>query len=510
MRGNSVAMDPDASLSPSCPSWQSPLVPLLAIVLAALIVATFFIGMSWRAVYVHLSSDEMMNIYWYWEPGAWRVIWANLLFWRKLMRPMGGLYYLPLFHLFGFNPWPYTVVRLTLLLVDSLLLLRLAARLTGSLPAAMLAVLLVVYHPDLASLTHNGSFIYDVLCAAFYFGALLYYIHCRDSGRRLTVRQGCAFLALYICALDSKEMAVSLPVVICAYELLEASRGAANIGGMRRRFLAHGWPVAGAVIITAVYIVFKTYGSNGVAQIEAYRPVFSWKRFCESNQRFLNAIFYTRLFRTSSVLAAWSLILYLGLRNPDRRLLLLLVWVVVTPLPLAFIPPHGSGCIYIVIAGWGMIAAMACETLARRIAREPALARLPERAVVTCILAAALLYYVDRTASLHSRAVSGYFHNGEKTWNQIEQVRAFPLHPPHGSRIALLNDPFPEGWDELFIVKLGWNDRSLQVFLQNQQHLAASELDRMDLVFDFPNGRLTRINVPAEGRATRLPHSAHD
>jgi hypothetical protein len=136
---------------------------------------------------------------------------------------------------------------------------------------------------------------------------------------------------------------------------------------------------------------------------------------------------------------------------------------------------------------------MACEALTRRIAREPAFAALPERAVVTCLLAIALFYYVDRNALIHSQAVRGYFHNGEKTWNQIEHVRALPFRPPHGSRIALLNDPFPEGWDEMFIVKLWWNDHSLQVFLQNQQHLPASELDRMDFIFDFPNGRLTQI-----------------
>jgi len=33
---------------------------------------------------------------------------------------MASLYYLPLFHMFGFNPRPYTVVRLALLLLDSL------------------------------------------------------------------------------------------------------------------------------------------------------------------------------------------------------------------------------------------------------------------------------------------------------------------------------------------------------------------------------------------------------
>ncbi len=147
------------------------------------------------AVYVHFSSDEMMNVYRYWELRAWKVIWADVLFWRKTIRPMASLYYLPLFHMFDLNPWPYTVESLALVLLDSLLLVRLAARIIGSLSATTLVVLVIAYHPDLASLTHNGSFIYDLLCAAFYFGAFVYYLRCRDSGFRLTLCQSCAFLA---------------------------------------------------------------------------------------------------------------------------------------------------------------------------------------------------------------------------------------------------------------------------------------------------------------------------
>ncbi len=41
---------------------------------AASTVAILFLHVSWRAVYVHFSSDEMMNIHWYWQPGAWKVL----------------------------------------------------------------------------------------------------------------------------------------------------------------------------------------------------------------------------------------------------------------------------------------------------------------------------------------------------------------------------------------------------------------------------------------------------
>jgi len=461
-------------------------------VVAVMTVAIFFLRVSWRAIYVHLSSDEMMNIYWYWEPGAWKVVLANVLLWRKIIRPMGGLYYLPLFHTFDFNPWPYTVVRLAMLLFVSLLLVWLAARLTGSLIAATVAVMVVAYHPALVCLTHNGSFIYDILCAGFFFGALLYYLRCRDSDHRLNLGQSGAFLALYICALNSKEMAVSLPVVVCAYEGLEASRGTRDAATIARRFLKHVWPLAAAVVITALFIAFNAYGPDGLAQIEVYRPVFSWTRFAESSQGFLNTIFCTTRFRTWSVLALWAVLLYLGIHKRNRRLLLLLVWVVATPLPLNFIPPHGIGCIYIPLVGWSMIVAAAGEAIARRIAREPVFAWLPEGAAVVLILAVALFYYTSAAALRHNKMASEFFRNGEKTWNVIEQFQNLPFHPPHGSRIAFINDPFPEGWDTLFIAKLWWKDRSLQVFLQNQQHLPASELARMDYVFDFPQGRLTR------------------
>jgi hypothetical protein len=460
---------------------------------AALAVAVFFISSSWRAVNVHFSSDEMMNIYWYWEPGVWKVTWANILFWHRIIRPMGGVYYLPLFHLFGLNPWPYTVVRLVLLILVSLLLLRLAKRLTGSLSAATFAVMVVTYHPELVSLTHNGSFIYDILCAGFYFGALLYYLRCRDWSRSLTLRQTSTFLLLYICGLDSKEMAVSLPVIVCAYEALDASRATRHITTIAKRFAVHVWPLAAAVVVTYAFITLKTYGPGGLAEIEVYRPVLTWTRFAESSQRFLNTIFCTTLFRTWSVLAVWALLLYAGLRKHSRGLLLLLVWVVATPLPLNFIPPHGSGCIYIPLAGWGIIVAAACECIARRIAREPFFAWLPERATVVCLLAAALWYYTSVTAPRHYAHALACLHNGEKTWNVIEQFRALPFRPPHGSRIAFINDPFPEGWDTLFIAKLWWEDRTLQVSLQNQQHLPASELARMDYLFEFDKEYLIRM-----------------
>jgi len=63
------------------------------------------------------------------------------------------------------------------------------------------------------------------------------------------------------------------------------------------------------------------------------------------------------------------------------------------------------------------------------------------------------------------------------------------------SDVAFLNDPF-DGWDMLFIAELWFRDRSLRFHLQRKVPLSAEELSRMT-VFDFQNGRLVQVSVPA-------------
>src|SRR5947199_2496771 len=100
--------------------------------------------------------------------------------------------------------------------------------------------------------------------------------------------------------------------------------------------------------MTLVFIVGKLVGPGSLTEFEAYRPVFTWVRFSESSVRFMNAIFYTRAFTIQRVIAAWMVLFYLAVRNRDRRLMLLWVWVIVTPLPVALLPDRGGGCLYIV------------------------------------------------------------------------------------------------------------------------------------------------------------------
>src|SRR5579863_8134293 len=218
-------------------------------ILGALLLLIFFIVFHVGALHAYFGDDETMNLYGYWSPPLGKVALANVLFWSNFVRPMGAIYYLPLYGIFGLNPVPFTIVRIAVLLVNTVLFYYLAVWLLRSRWMALLAAFPVAYHAGMGSLAYKGAFIYDVLCGGFYFAALLYYVRYRRTNGLLGMRPVCIFLALYLCALNSKEMAVSLPVIVLAYEVFSET------GGLNRFAVPL---IAG--VLTFVYIVGKTHG----------------------------------------------------------------------------------------------------------------------------------------------------------------------------------------------------------------------------------------------------------
>jgi len=135
------------------------------------------------------STDEMMNMYFYWQPGMLKCLWANVCFWTGFYRPGGALYYLPLYHFFLLNPEPYRIVQVCVVAASIPIVYWLSRLLTTSRLIAFLAAIIVCYHADLANVVFRGAYIYDALCGLFYFAALSYYIQIRETGNYLRVIQ---------------------------------------------------------------------------------------------------------------------------------------------------------------------------------------------------------------------------------------------------------------------------------------------------------------------------------
>jgi hypothetical protein len=156
------------------------------------------------------------------------------------------------------------------------------------------------------------------------------------------------------------------------------------------------------------------------------------------------------------------------------------VWVVVTPLPIAFLPARGGAMLYIPAAGWALLTAMGLRALARPVS---------QKALPVVLVSLAVLYAVQ-TRKLEREQVAATLASGGELKRFIGALNGLGFRPPGRSRIVFLNDPFPDGYTTEFAAYLDWNDHSLDISLQRQVHLPPDGIAGMDYIFDFVDERL--------------------
>jgi hypothetical protein len=509
-------------------------------VLCVLVLIAYFIHFAVPSLAGGFSEDEMMNIYGYWRPGALEWLWANICFWKGIGRPAGALYYLPLYHFFALNPQPYRIAQVSILAASIPMVYYLARLLASCRSVAFLAVLALCYHAQLANLVFIGSFIYDVLCGFFYFAALTYYIHIREKGLSLRPMQWVGFLALYVCALNSKEMAVTLPVIILVYELLKYYHDSQR-QELLRWILHDASPALTAGLITAIYCYNKIYGPKSwiVAGLEAYVPHYSWHRFTESNAHFLNELFYHLVpIDAGMVLATWALVFLYAFMRRDRMLQLMAFWIVITPLPLAFIPPRGGACLYLLLFGWAMILAKIVADLITLLSKSFILVRqgmgidatrgtIIEFAAINHGRGGAIGAVIGTAAGkmfapifrtfapilvAFALAIFTQWENqafrirtllsvGQKTSHIIQAFRSLDLHPAPGSMILLRprNRFYQNGYYPAFVASLVWNDHSLKIYIDDQNRLTEQQIAKMNYIISFNEFQGELIPTPESG-----------
>jgi hypothetical protein len=191
---------------------------------------------------------------------------------------------------------------------------------------------------------------------------------------------------------------------------------------------------------------------------------------------------------TSDELRPTPLAVRWGLRKFDPRWLFLLIWVVITPLPIAFLPDRGRATLYIVAGGWAMLAALSARSVLRFMARQP-VAGLPRRAIMAAGLGACIAVYWHETLRADSKTVPRYLNNGAEQRQAIAQIQALGIRPMPHSIVVFLNDPFPEYYDTMFIAALVWKDPTIKIWLQNRSHLPEAELAKANYTIDYGNGR---------------------
>jgi hypothetical protein len=458
--------------------WQTPII--------AAAVVIYCVAMSWERVTTYFAADDMMNLGNYFRLGPWAALESQLLLWKGYYRPMGAAFYLPLYYWFGLNPAPFQIAIVALLALNSLLLFRLAVALGASELAAGLAALVAAYHAGLTSLQYNPDMIYDVLCFSFFVGGLLFYARIRGQGRRLRWHETAVFLLLYLCALNSKEMALTMPLVLAAYEWCY---------GKDNRSLTVA-ALTGAMAAASLY--GKKFGVEPLLDKAAYQPIFSlpgFMAFQKGSLHDLLGLSGTPDWR--GVLIVWAVATYLAWRRNQPLLRFSWAYMLVTPLPIAFLAGRLQGDLYIPLAGWAIFSSVILVDLAQAgatfLAKEPLFRRLGRNGAFTLIIACGVLLWIDRMRYLKATEVKpAAAVQGTITARVIGQLRELNPRVPPRSQVVFLNDPFTD-WDMTFIGMLWFGDRSIHIYNQRTEHLSAGELERMDHVFDFREGKLVQL-----------------
>jgi hypothetical protein len=308
-----------------------------------LVVAAYGVVLGWTGLSLRFVPDDMMNLYDPWTSGMWRTLWNNIAFWNLSIRPAGGLYYLSGFRLFEFNPLPYRIVALVLVVINGYVSCLLAEQLTKSRQIGFLTGMLACAHGAMATIFFADDVIYDILAYFFSLVTLFWYVRIRERGASPDLLQSVALIILCVEAFDSKEASVVMPGFVLAYEVIFHGIPRATKWLMREGRL----PMV-LVLLSLVYAVAKLNPANPMAGVESYRVHISLARYVENNNHYLNELSYTRFFNGSMKLAIlYVLVVLIGFglkRSPAVRWTCF--YVLTVTLPISMISKRGGSCLY--------------------------------------------------------------------------------------------------------------------------------------------------------------------
>jgi hypothetical protein len=243
----------------------------------------------------------------------------------------------------------------------------------------------------------------------------------------------------------------------------------------------------------------------------------------------------------------------------DRTVQLMAFWIVITPLPLAFVTPRGGARLYILLFGGAMIFAKLAWDVITLVSKVPALlardvdvdvfAGLPiaggptdreqsKTQAATAALTRKRFPFAFRTLATVLAACGlaiftgwenqrlgvnrAFVNSGEKTLHVVQAISSLNLHPSPGSTILLrpekhfLQDGFYPGFFASFapndllreliekaspeywrcVALLVFGDRSLQIQVEGQNRLTEEQIAKLNYVISFDEFQATIVRGP--------------
>jgi dolichyl-phosphate-mannose-protein mannosyltransferase len=463
---------------------------ILLKVLTPLFIGAYFLWLARDAFHSYFSPDACMTLYQSWEDSLLK---ANILFFLHVppFRPMTCAWFRLIFTFAGFNPLAFHVASLAVLSANIWLTYCVTKRLTGSRETGALAALLISYHGRFMPLYFDTGHSYDVTCYFFYFLTFQFYIWIRSHGRVLRWRELGILSVLYVCALNCKEMATTLPVSLLLYEWLYHGLPLRSPGRLWKWATSYGRPVLITSLLTLAFMFGRATG-GGLLSSPLFQPVFSWDRFMSTSRAFLTELFSQRsTVPTAVVLVTWIGLYFIAWATRSRTLKFAWLFIMLSVIPVAFIPTRGAGRYYISYFGWVLYAATALSDGSRWYLRKlPHLQHFANsRPVLLFLSVSAFMYWVNTRSSWSE--VWNVSREGEQYRSIVQQLHQLRPTMRPGSRVLFLDDPLDDPWQMMFLVKLSYGDRAMEVDRVKlmQQRPSASEIASYDYVFDYVLGR---------------------
>ena len=292
-------------------------------------------------------------------------------------------------------------------------------------------------------------------------------------------------------------------MIVLIYEFLK-SHGWADWKAFLRWIRSYTAPSLIAGLLTVFYIYGKLHGTGSLTSLDPYRPKYSWDTFTASNANFVGQLLFAGHTVTPiALLLLWALVFIYAFLRRDRTLQLMAFWIVIVPLPLAFIvPTRGDASLYLLLFGWAMIFAKVTFDLITLIWKfsvfignrvipaatsasvGDASRRVASRGfgiVAMLLVAFALAAFTQRE---NQRLRVPWLNVGAKTSHVIHTFRSLALRPSHGSSILLLlkENLFQNKWNVFFIASLVWNDHSLRIWVENVNELTPQQQANVDYI----------------------------
>jgi hypothetical protein len=328
---------------------------------------------------------------------------------------------------------------------------------------AALSTLIGAFHPRMVDLYWNSGAIYDILCFTFYSGALSYYGQARRAGPLLSLRAVTVFLALYVGALDSKEMAVTLPLLLILYELIYFPPATLSIREIGKWAVTNCRLAAIAGAMTAPYVWAKLLPQSPFGQLHSYHPEITLDQFLGTYGAYLDTLFYSdHWFGETRTAVLFATMLVVALLLKSRHMVFAWSIVLISFLPIAFIPVRAAYVLYIPLAGWSLYAAALLVSLRDALVSS-------RRSIGTVQVRQIALFLLVLVMLLRAYRVQRLRMYGELTLGQpvIQSVlgQLDRLHPslPRGARLLAINDPLPHPYELLLLLRLYFRDSTLEM-----------------------------------------------